>query len=289
MKICYIDESGHCGKKYDANQPVEVLCGATTDLTKLFKTQRQHSEIISILKDIGIPLSELKASDVYRGRNHWRDITPKVRDQVCNLILRWSGERSCKFIVCPIDSNKFFKRKKRGCPFCNKFLYPWEAGAMNIVLGIQRNFKSVKSNKGKTIVIFDELKGHDERFLKFFEQDLSFTDGFTGYKLRPRAKSQPQRLDQIVDIPHFSKSHLSVIIQVADFAAFIIYRYLLLTSYGMPEDYYGELNKIETWYRNIGDNLIKHTSIDAPGKDSLCCFYREIRPDGWTAKDCCSL
>lgn len=27
MYVCYIDESGHCGKKYNPKQPVEVLCG----------------------------------------------------------------------------------------------------------------------------------------------------------------------------------------------------------------------------------------------------------------------
>jgi len=38
MYVCYVDESGHTGEKFDPNQPVEVLCGVVTDVTKLFKT-----------------------------------------------------------------------------------------------------------------------------------------------------------------------------------------------------------------------------------------------------------
>ena len=49
MYLCYLDESGHCGKKYNPIQPVEVMCGIVTDATKLFKTQRQHQQIIDIL------------------------------------------------------------------------------------------------------------------------------------------------------------------------------------------------------------------------------------------------
>ena len=87
MKICYIDESGHCGRKHNPIQPVQVLCGVITDISNLFKTQKEHSEIIGILNDIGVPLSELKASDVYRGRNHWSGIAPEVRDKVFETIL----------------------------------------------------------------------------------------------------------------------------------------------------------------------------------------------------------
>ena len=82
MYVCYIDESGHCGKKYNPKQPVEVLCGVRTDLTKLFKIQRQHSEILQIFQRKDIPLSELKASDVYRGRKHWSVVVRHTGEDV---------------------------------------------------------------------------------------------------------------------------------------------------------------------------------------------------------------
>jgi hypothetical protein len=55
MYICYVDESGHAGTKYSSAQPVEVVCGVLTDLSKLSKTQREH---VRRLDELGVP--ELK-------------------------------------------------------------------------------------------------------------------------------------------------------------------------------------------------------------------------------------
>ena len=283
MKVCYADESGHCGKKYNPDQPVEVLCGVVTDATKLFRTQRQHSDLLDVLVEYGVKASELKAAEIYRGRQVWQGIEPDFRQRIVAVLLEWSKQRKCKFIPCPIDSKKFFDRKKQGCENAKRFEFPWEAGAFNITLAIQREFASAKNNKGRTFLIFDEQKNHDERFLKLFESDLSFTDSFTRYQPRPKAKS-PARFDQIVDIPHFSKSHLTVLIQLADLAAFIVGRHLLLNNYSRSEDYSGEREIVSQWYDSIRGNIIKHTSIDAPGKCELSEFYREVRPSKWTAK-----
>ncbi len=285
MYLCYLDESGHCGTKFNPAQPVEVMCRIVTDATKLFKTQRQHHQIIDILNKNGISIKELKAAHAYRGRKNWSKVSPKVRDNIFKTIIKWAEARSCKFIICPIDSRKFCDDKNNGCKFCNLLLNPYEAGALNAILAVQHIQKSKKKNKGKTQIIFDEQKGHDENLLRLFEQDLSFTDGYTGYLSKPRSKNQPQRLDQIIDVPHFSKSHLSVLIQLADWVAFVVNCYLLLTAYEYDEKYDGELDKISSWYGRIGESLVTHTAIDPPGKDDLCRYFRNIRPNGWTAKD----
>ena len=284
MYVCYIDESGHCGKKYNPDQPVEVLCGVVTDVSKLFKTQRELDTIFRFLRRNEIPLSELKASDAYRGRKNWSGVKPKVRDKIFELILAWAEERTCKYIVCPVDAQEFFNRKKSGCDTCATLQYPYEAGSLNILLAVERLHKSKKNNKGKTLVVFDEQNGHDLNLTRILENDLSFTDDFTGYKTKPRAKRKESRFSQIIDVPHFSKSHLSVLIQLADWAAFIATLYLNLKVYGHKEKYPGELDKITGWYERIGKNLITHTAIDAPGKSGLPAFYREIRPAGWSAK-----
>ena len=46
MYICYVDESGHNGKKFNPAQPVQVLCGALVDVTKIHKTQRELSLLL---------------------------------------------------------------------------------------------------------------------------------------------------------------------------------------------------------------------------------------------------
>lgn len=285
MYVCYVDESGHCGRRYNAEQPVEVLCGVLTDASKLFKTQREHSEIIQILREQEIPLEELKASEAYRGRKSWAKVNPNVRDRIFELILQWAQERACKYVICPIDTNKFFEQKKAGCEVSATLCNPYETGAMNVVLAIERLQKTKKNNKGKTLIIFDEQKDHDKNILNLLEGDLSFTDPYTGFSPRPRAKKQPQRLDQIIDVPHFSKSHLSVLIQIADWVAFIVNKYLLLTVFGEAEKYEGELEKITRWYSVIGESKITHTHIDPPGKEYICNFFRALRPEGWSAKE----
>ena len=89
MYACYVDESGHCGKKYDPRQPVEVVCGVLVDLSKLFKTQREQRFIMKFLNSQGVPLDELKASDIYAGRKHWEGVDSRIRDYVFKYILRW--------------------------------------------------------------------------------------------------------------------------------------------------------------------------------------------------------
>lgn len=284
MYSCYVDESGHCGKKYNPDQPAEVLVGVLTDVSKLFKTQREQIEIINILRGRGIALNELKASDAYRGRKHWANVDAKVRDRLFELILGWVEERQCKFTVCPIDSSHFFQEKEAGCDLSANFGHPYEAGAVNVALSIERSHRTKKNNKGKTFIIFDEQHGHDANVLRLLSDNLEFTDGYTGYKPKPRAKTQPPRLEQVVDVPYFSKSHLASVIQLADWAAFVVNLYLLLTVYNKKEKYSGEFKKIEGWYKTIGNNLIPHTAIDPPGKDRLCQYYRALRPAGWSAK-----
>jgi hypothetical protein len=273
MRICYLDESGHCGKKYNPNQPVETVAGVITDASKLFKTQREHSDIIDLLRDRGVELSELKASEIYRGRNDWTDEDPEFRAEVIGVLLEWAAERSCKFLICPISSEEFFKRKAEGCEFSERFSYPYEAAAMNAVLAVQRDNRTKKKNKGRTLMVFDEQKGHDEGLLKLLANDLSYTDGYTQYKAPPRAKAPP-RLDQIVDVPHFSKSHQTVMIQLADLVAFVASKHIAFACLEAKEKYEGEAERIASWNKQL---------IDPPGKDPLCKYFKALRPAGWTA------
>jgi hypothetical protein len=277
MYICYVDESGHCGVKEDPAQPVEVLCGVITDLTKLTKTQREHSELLT---DLGI--AEMKASDAYRGRKEWSAVPPAERDGLFDTVMAWADERKAKFIVCPVDSQKFFSRKASGCAICQRLQYPYEAGALNVLLAVQRLQQGKKSNKGRTLVVFDEQKDHDQRLLQLIAGDLSFTDGFTDYRPRPRAKQQARRLDQIIDVPFFSKSHLATMIQVADWAAFVVNQHLQLSVYGRAEKYVGEREKLERWYRGIEANAVPSAATAPTGSDVLRRYYRaDIRPNKW--------
>lgn len=283
MRICYLDESGHCGKKHNPHQPIEIVAGVITDATKLFKTQRQHSDIIDVLRDGGVQVDELKASEIYRGRKDWCDENPEFRADVISVLLEWAAKRSCKLIICPISSETFFQYKANGCKFSERFSYPYEAAAMNAVLAIQRDNRTKKNNKGRTLMVFDEQKGHDENLLKLLEEDLSYTDGYTQYKAPPRAKAPP-RLDQILDVPHFSKSHQTVMIQLADLVAFVAAKHIAFACLGAKEKYEGEAVRIAEWNKKLKSLMVTPSMIDPPGKDPLCVYFTSLRPEGWTAK-----
>ncbi|HRH70190.1 MAG TPA: DUF3800 domain-containing protein [Flavobacteriales bacterium] len=286
MYTCYIDESGHCGNKYNPAQPVEVLVGVMNNLgLKLPKTQREFLQLVTKLTQRDIAVTELKASQAYRGQNAWSGIDAATRMQLFEEILNWAAERSCKYFVAPIDSKRFFERKAGGCETANRLKAPYIAGAMNIVLAIERCQSGTNNNKGKTWVVFDEQKNLDEDLKRLLLSDLAWTDPYTGYTFSKRKAYNPPRLDEIFDIPYFSPSHGSVMIQVADWVAFVVNKYLLLTVYGFPEKFEGELDQITRWYGIVGKCLVKHTAIEPPGKDSVVQFFREVRPAGWSAKE----
>lgn len=118
------------------------------------------------------------------------------------------------------------------------------------------------------------------RLLSILEEDLSFTDAFTGYR-QPK-KGAPFRLDQIIDVPHFSRSHLSVMIQIADWAAYTVRTHLVLSVYGAKEAYAGEKHKFSQWYGAVMARSMPPTATCPPGKDPVCSFFREhVRPSTW--------
>lgn len=281
MYICYIDESGHCGRKYNSKQPVEVLCGVITDLTKLFKTQKEQEEWLKILNKNNIPASELKSADIYAGRGAWKNVDAEIRFQVIEKILDWMSKRSCKVFACPIDADKFFQKKKNGYEISKRLCYPYEAGAIKMLAAIQRGQRKKKRNKGKTIVVFDEQKKHDKNIFQIMEGDLSFLDDYTEYVIKPRAKTQAKRLDQIVDVPHFSKSHLSIMIQTADVVAYIVTRHVLLNSYGRPEKFKGETKQIGGWFDQIKKMMIESAHLSPPGQGVSIEYYRKLEPEDW--------
>lgn len=285
MYICYLDESGHCGTKFNPRQPVELVCGVLLDLTKLAKSQRQHAQIIDWLKKTKIATDELKAADIYRGRNQWADVSADNRKWFIDFIIDWASERACKFIPCPIDSKKFFEMKAAGDKNACVLGFPYEAAAMNAVLAVQRLQKSKKNNKGRTFLVFDEQSKHDRNLLQVIGSDIDGFDSYYGFKMPTRKRREmPQRLDQIVDQPFFAKSTMSVMVQVADVAAFVFGRHIQLKCLGEPESFEGEVAVIENWVTELSGMVVTHTAIDPPGSESLCLFFRDLRPVGWSAR-----
>ncbi len=123
MYACYIDESGHCGEKYNPIQPVEVVLGVVTDITKLFKTQKEHGKVLTKLKEKSVDISELKGSEIYGRRKAWGNVSHEDRNKIISEVINWAEERVCKFIVCPIDAETFFSLKKMEMPWLINYIF----------------------------------------------------------------------------------------------------------------------------------------------------------------------
>ncbi len=282
MYTCYLDESGHCGEKVNPQQPVEIIFGVLIDLSKLTKAQKQYQQFIDIFNEHKIKISEFKACDIYKGYKQFSVLNSNARDALFELLLAWGEDNKCRYIVSPIDSKKHFDLVSKTDPMANILSFPFEAGVMNITLAIQKLQKTKEKNKGRTFIIIDEQKKHDENFIRLLENDLSYTDVYTAYN----EKKEEHRLNQIIDIPFFTKSHLTPIIQLADSGAFIVRKYIELNSFNFKENYPGEKGKISRWYKVLKTRKVSHTIINPSNPDdSLCNYYSNIRPNNWDPKE----
>jgi hypothetical protein len=283
MYVCYAEQSGLCSKRFDPDQPLQVLAGAVVEVDQLHKTYREQKEILAIMATHGISPADFHAADIYRGRNAWEGVAPADRHKLFDLLLDWAANRKCRMIVSPIDTGRFFDRKVNGCIYSNWFESPYEAAAFNLLMSLQRHHAAaIGKNKGKTMVVFDDNGGHDRHMIHMLSGDLSITDDFTGYAT---SKKNPlPRFDQIIDTPCFSKSRTPILVQLSDCAAFIVRAYLLLFAFGRGDRYPGEFVVIERWYKKLGKVLWPAGCIDPPGRSGMSGYFKEIRPIGWSAQ-----
>ena len=206
MFLCYVDESGFNGKKFNSEQPVQTMVGIFPNIYNYHKTDTEFKDVFEIISQ-QIPIKEIKAADIYRGRKKWKDIDPAIRDRVIDYYINWIRDRNHRFIVNAIDNGVFFDLKKQNSdqPFFNSFSYPWTLAAFHIALVIQKMNKNKSNNKGKTLLIFDEEDVFEDSLCELIHNPPKFVDEFVPFD----AKKEKQRLNQIIDSAYFVRSHHS--------------------------------------------------------------------------------
>lgn len=274
MYIGYVDESGYVGSAKNLNQPLQAMACILASAYTIHRTTDEFADIMKILRKNKIPLVELKAEEIYRGRDVWKKVEGNIRHRIFTQYFRWLLNRKHSIVLSLIDNNRFFDLKDSGNQIAKRLNSPYVAGALHIALAVQKHNQGQKKNKGKTILIFDEEKEFENRVENLIAQPPEFTDVFYGYQ--PKNKS---RLNQIIDTAYFVKSHYSYLVQIADTVAFVSRLYLQLTRYEKPEDYNGELNRIQKWFNTIKTRLIPRTHIYPKGSDEIFKFYRNVAPD----------
>ena len=274
MYIGYVDESGYVGRNRNPAQPVQVIACVLPNAYNLHRTINEFAENMQTLRDNNVPLAELKAEEIYRGRGAWATVDGSLRHEVFARYFRWLESRKHKIVLSLIDNNRFFDLKDAGDPIAGHLGFPYVAGALHVALAIQRNNKVIKKNKGRTILIFDEQGEFENTVEDLIAQPPEFTDIF--YK--PGSKKET-KLNQILDTAFFVRSHYSFAIQVADTVAFVSRLHLELTRYGREQSYVGELNRVAGWFNMILARLIPTHNLYPTGSRGILRFYRDIAPN----------
>ena len=115
----------------------------------------------------------------------------------------------------------------------------------HVALAIQRHFQSEPKNKGNTIFVFDKEVKEETRFHELILKPPQWSESFYS---KPK-KALP--LDQLVDAPYFADSKNVSLLQVADFLAYFVRRYIEIQENAIPEKYAGEATKVNAWFRKI--------------------------------------
>lgn len=136
----------------------------------------------------------------------------------------------------------------------------------HLMLAVQKALQGKHGTKGNTVFIFDNENREEKKFANLIASPPAWSDAY--YK---KGKKQ-RRLDQIVDVPYFGDSKEVSLIQLADFLAYFLRRYIEIREEAVPLRYAGEDEK--TWTDAIKKRLISLSSTlsTVVAKFQICFF-----------------
>jgi hypothetical protein len=268
MKFCYIDESGL------GNEPYAVMVGIITDAYRMHVTKNNwHGLLRTLSRSIGKPVPEIHTCDFYPGNGIWRGLTGDLRSRVTTSIFQWLNERKHLIICSAINTAEYEEQHNSGL-LPSKIDSIWKCLGLHVILGIQKKFQSQEKNKGNTLLIFDDSKRESHQFADLINKPAQWTDDYYDRSQKRR------RLDQIIDVPYFVDSRHASLIQMADFAAFFLRRYIEIVTGVVPPRYPDEGEKIAGW---IGLLCQRHISRSATypkrGRTNAQEFFWSLAPD----------
>ena len=147
MYIGYVDESGYVGHARNPDQPVQAMACILPSAYNLHRTTDEFAGIMRILRRNNIPLAELKAEEIYRGRGAWQRVNGDIRHKILTQYFNWLVNRRHKIILSLIDNNKFFDLKDSGNQIAGRLGFPYVAGALHIALAVQKHNQGKKKNR----------------------------------------------------------------------------------------------------------------------------------------------
>ena len=253
------------------------MVGVLVNLYNYHKTHNEFQDVFNIIQK-EIPIKEIKAEEIYRGKKLWHDIKPETRDAVIEYYLDWVSSRpSVKFIITAVDNKNYFQLKKDNpnLEFFSSLPCPYTFAGLHIAITLQKINKNIEENKGKTILIYDEEDEHEDHLSEIIFNPPNFIDEFVEFDSK-----KENRLDVIIDSAYFVKSHHSSMAQIADLAAYFIRLYFELNYYGF-QGYTGETQKANSWVNIILKNAISLKKLYSKNpKTNFLKFIKNVQANG---------
>jgi hypothetical protein len=189
MKFCYLDESG------TGDEPFAVMAGVIVDAARMHKTKSQWQNLIDNLASIaGREIDEIHTREFYPGNSPWRDLDGPVRARILDEIFKWLADRKHRVVFSAVDVSDFRNNFEEE-DFSDDIETLWRFLATHIVLCLQKRHQTKKSNKGRTLMVFDDEHMERTHYRSLIFDPPEWTDQYYG-----RGESQ-DRLNQIVDVP----------------------------------------------------------------------------------------
>jgi len=277
MFLCYADESGFNGKKYNPQQPIQVMVAIFPNVYNFHRTDSEFRDVFNLINK-KIPISEIKGEQIYRGKRSWGSVSYELRDKVIEFYINWIKSRNHKLIVTAIDNKAFFdfRKSEPSNPFIEKIQYPYLLAGLHIAMVIQKMNRNREKNKGKTLIIFDEQDKFESQLADLIFNPPVFIDDFVVFDIR----KDKYRLCQIIDTAFFVKSHHSSMAQVVDIVAYLFRLYIEFTAYGAVEAYEGEFVKISNWIDQIKNKFVPFNKIYPKANKPFLQFLNSVKAKG---------
>ena len=268
MKFCYIDESGF------GAEPYAVMVGIIVDASRMHLAKSEWNGLLALLSRlIRRTIPEIHACDFYPGNGVWRGLSGDQRSRVAAAIFHWLNDRKHLIIYSAIDKGLYNAKLNDGS-MPREIDTPWKFLALHLTLGIQKNFQSMRNNKGNTVLVFDNNERNSHSFCDLIDNPPSWTDAY--YGKGPRQ----DRLDQIIDVPFFVDSRHASLIQMADFSAYFLRRYAEIMTGTIPSRYRDEQSKVEGWIRLLCQRCIPLTSTyPRRGRNTAQDLFWSLSPE----------
>lgn len=246
VKFCYIDETGT-----DGRAPVVVFVGIIADAVRVHRTRREFDEIFSDFAELPAkPIQELKGSNIYYGKGRWQGVPGEDRHAAMTRLFNWISDRQHRLALSAIPVDGFESSAIAELTG----LDIWMAGATHIALQVQKTHQALRSNKGSTVLIFDDQKAKADSLGDLLYDPPAWSDSYYN-----RSHSQ-EAVDQIVDTAYFARSHRTGLVQAADVIAFAFRRYSELNDFHREPAYAGEPERINGWIETLSNRLLARSN-----------------------------